>query len=51
MTDFTDHDFALLEAVLSEHFVPHLPALALNNKTDDERRKKDLSVRRQNIWH
>lgn len=43
MTDFTDHDFALLKAVLSEHFVPHLPVLAPNNKTDEERRKKDLS--------
>lgn len=43
MTDFTDHDFALLEAVLAEHFLPHLPVLAANNKTDEECRKKDLS--------
>ena len=43
MADFTDHDFALLEAVLAEHFVPHLPVLAPNNKTEDERKKKDFS--------
>ena len=43
MPDFTDHDFALLEAVLTEHFVPHLPVLNPNNKTEDECRKKNLS--------